>query len=196
MENEKKQHHRTAAQKIHDEGNTKKWVKTEINRFRTKRLIAHYNKKRLDKNGRLTQLDYQELSKIHRPDKKLNKYSVISTRNFLMLPEVQKIADSSLIELLEGNNVSREYLINKRKTIIDKGIETNRLDTALKGVEGFENMHGMTNNNQKTLKITQDLDYDALNNTVAAHKPKIRLTEKRTITSEPANSSNIDSDSG
>lgn len=134
--------------------NSRKWLEKELNKPRGKRLIRAYVSMLM--NGKI---DYKQLGVIYRQDQEIPEASV---KRILRYTETQDMINKELEKALSDNNVTLDFLIDKRKEIINLSKDKEKLDIMLKAVEGFEDMYNMRTPIKETKQLTQSFNYKEL----------------------------------
>lgn len=162
----------------------KTWIIKELKQTRSKRLIKAYVTMLM--NG---QIDYKQLGIIWKPTEKIPEASV---KRILKQTETQEMIDQELEKALLKNNVTKDFLITKRLDLIDLAKTNNKLDTMLKGIEGFEEMYSMRNPVKETKQLTQSINFkEMLEN---GSKNELTLSQTQDIEDENNDKSGKDSE--
>ena len=129
---------------------SRKWIQKDLRQSRTKKVIDMYVKMLLNGN-----IDYDKLGKLYRIDQKEPAWTI---QRLLKQKEIKDMIDNKLNDVLIGEGVTQQYLIDKRKLIINLAQDNDKLDIMLKAIEGFEDMYAMRNN-QKQITTTETYDF-------------------------------------
>lgn len=167
----------------------KDWVAIEMGHFRFKKLIARYNQMRLHNDSeRFTSDQWLELAKTFRPKyAKDNPMGAVSkTKALLSKQEVRTYADSLLAEALGNANIDVNFVVNKRKDILEKAIENKQLNVANQTLDVIEDYMGMKTITTKETSIEdeREIDYikldEEIDNPKALEEKKKELLENTT----------------
>ena len=152
------------------------WIDKELKLPRAKRTIKALATMLL--NGKV---DYKVLGNLYRPDQKIPEATV---KRFLKQSKVKHMVDKELEIALTSQGITKDYLIEKRKYVIDKSLDNDKLETMLKALSGFETMLGMDKQNKETSTVTQQLDYKQMIE-IEGKKQTNHLTASQTKEIEP-----------
>ena len=154
--------------------NNRTWLKKELNKPRARRLIKAYANMLI--NG---SVDFKVLGNIYRQDEKIPGATV---KRLFRYQEIKDMIDKELEKALIGNGITKDFLINARKEIIQLSKDKEKYDIMLKGVEGFEDMYNMKQQNKEIKTLTQTVNYkEMLEN---GSKSELSLSQSE---SEPIN---------
>lgn len=155
-------------------GNNRKWIQKEVRQSRTKRVVDMYCKMLLK-----GEVDFDKLGKLYRIDQKEPSWSI---KRLLKQKEIKEMIDKKLEDILIGEGVTQQYLIDKRKEIINLAKDKDKLDIMLKSIEGFEDMYNMRNPHKEVKQLTQSINYKQLLDSGETNELKLSQT-----TEEPLN---------
>lgn len=169
------------------------WVAREMLNFRFKKLISAYNQMRLRNDSeRLSQSQWLELAKTFRPKyAKENPMGAVSkTKSLLSKEEVRLYANSQLTSALNNADINIEFVVNKRKDILEKAIENKQLNVANATLDIIEDYMGIKSNltQQKSLEEeNNDVDYVGLVNEMEKDKlPEVKKELPQDTTETPS----------
>lgn len=142
------------------------WADRELKTFRVKRLVAAFNKKRLYKNcsARLfKQEDWRELAMEYRGND--SDVNISRTKSLLKNERVIKIADEQLVEALDKTGVTKSWLLEQRKVLLEQSFKEKDRRMAHVTLSRLEDIAGMspiiiTQGNTST--ETKTVDYEQL----------------------------------
>ena len=148
-----------------------KWLKGEMQRLTFKRMIAMYNKLRLQEGRNALSLSMLKiLVQAWRPNAFRNEgEGVKKLKSMLQLTEVKNYADAMLMEAMKLNGVDHKWLIEKRKEVVAKGFTLGKLDSVNNALDVLEGYAGMKNTiESKKTEETQPIDYGKLDSEIQA----------------------------
>ena len=141
-----------------------RWIKDQLSRTMTLKLIALYNVARLAQKNSGTlknEVLYDIAEKVYPQQYEINK-ELAKKRVFRMLKtkEVKQLADKSLIDMLVEQGITKGYLTETRQKILDGCMADKKYETALKALQGFEEMHNlMSKATFQSTETREEVDY-------------------------------------
>ena len=140
------------------------WIKSQLQAVMTLRLIAAYNQARLNKKnpGTLKNEELLKIAEIAYPEQYKKNPKLAKTRVFRMLKtkEVKEIADISLVKMLMDKGIDKNYLTDMRQKILNGCMADKKYETALKALQGFEEMHNlMSKATFQSTETREEVDY-------------------------------------
>ena len=135
------------------EVNRKRWVTVELRKSRAKRVIDIYVKMIL--SGKT---DLNKLAEMYRPD---SLKPIATLRRLLKQKEVKQLIDKKLDEALKLHGIDVEFVLKKRKEILEGSMEKQDYSNANRVLESFEDKLDMKPVISK-ITVTEETDYKAL----------------------------------
>lgn len=135
------------------EYNRKKWVKVELTKTRAKIVINVYVKMIL--SGKT---DLHKLAEMYRPD---SLKPIATLKRFLKQKEVKQMINEKLDEALRLHGIDMEFIIQKRKEILDGAMKKEDYSNANKVLDSFEDKLEMNKVDQR-LTYRAEIDYSDL----------------------------------
>jgi hypothetical protein len=121
----------------------KRWVKIELTKSRAKRVIDVYVKMILSGKTNLNQL-----AQMYRPD---SLKPIATLKRFLKQTEVKQMIDKKIDEALKLHGIDMDFVISKRKEILDGAMKKEDYSNANKVLDSFEEKLDTVPKNQKFL---------------------------------------------
>ncbi len=148
------------------------WFYVESRLWRFKKLIAAFNRKRLSKDCSIkdfTKEDFAELSLIYRPKDGMNTAVISRTKHILSDERTIRIADEQLIDAMSKTGVTKEWLLNQRKGLLEQSMEDRDRRMAHVVLTRLEDIVGMSPiiiTQQQRTSNSEDtpIDYGSLEN--------------------------------
>ena len=162
------------------------WIKAQLQAVMTLRLIAAYNQIRLTKKntGSLKIEDTLTIAKAAYPRQYANNKELARKRVIRMLKtkEVKQLADQSLVQLLMEQGITKGYLTKTRQKILDGCMADKKYETALKALQGFEEMHNlMSKATFQSTETREEVDYSKFLATKTVKTIEVEATDNVTI---------------
>ena len=121
----------------------KRWVKIELTKSRAKRVIDIYVKMILSGKTNLN-----ELAQMYRPD---SLRPLATLKRFLKQTEVKQMIDKKIDEALKLHGIDMDFVISKRKEILDGAMKKEDYSNANKVLDSFEDKLDTVPKHQKFL---------------------------------------------
>ena len=166
-----------------------RWIKDQLSRTMTLKLIALYNVARLAQKNSGTlknEVLYDIAEKVYPQQYEINK-ELAKKRVFRMLKtkEVKQLADKSLIDMLVEQGITKGYLTETRQKILDGCMADKKYETALKALQGFEEMHNlMSKATYQSTETREEVDYSKFLATKTVKTIAVEATDNVTISTE------------
>ena len=165
------------------------WIKSQLQAVMTLRLIAAYNQARLNKKnpGTLKNEELLKIAQIAYPQQYVNNQELAKKRVVRMLKtkEVKELADLSLVKILIDKGITKDYLTDMRQKILSACIDDKKYETALKALQGFEEMHNlMSKATFQSTETREEVDYSKFLATKTVKTIAVEATDNVTISTE------------
>lgn len=162
------------------------WVKHQLGAVCTLKLIAAYNEARLSKKntGTLKNEALYKIAEISYPLQYEKNRDLAKNRVIRMLKtkEVRELADQSLIQMLVEKGIDKNYLTETRKRILEECLGKEKYETALKALQGFEEMHNlMSKATYQSTETREEVDYSKFLATKTVKTIAVEATDNVTI---------------
>ena len=148
----------------------KRWVKIELTKSRAKRVIDIYVKMILSGKTNLN-----ELAQMYRPD---SLRPLATLKRFLKQTEVKQMIDKKIDEALKLHGIDMDFVISKRKEILDGAMKKEDYSNANKVLDSFEDKLDTVPKHQKFL-FREEFDLTGIDKIIdEAQESKAKMLNK------------------
>ena len=147
---------------------------------RALKTVALYNHFRIrNDSNKMTEAQTRELQSTYRPDSE-PKIQEAALKRFIKNDEVRNFANDQLIKTLTDNDITIDYLVKEKKSVLQQAKEKDQLSVALKAIESFENNLGINNKVKVTesVRISQNNSLSDNFSKAIAEKKDIKVIEE------------------